>query len=138
FLCFFFSSRRRHTRFSRDWSSDVCSSDLAARGFAIDLPRLPGHGTHVRDMARTTYPDYRAEVVATIDRLTPATDHVVLVGLSMGATLALDVAATGDRSTAVSRVVAINPQILDREGLAVKLAPLIERVLPLAPATLAG
>src|SRR5690606_39540051 len=24
---FFFSSRRRHTRFSRDWSSDVCSSD---------------------------------------------------------------------------------------------------------------
>src|SRR5690606_9666712 len=29
--CFFFSSRRRHTRFSRDWSSDVCSSDLHAR-----------------------------------------------------------------------------------------------------------
>src|SRR5690606_41038849 len=28
-LLFFFSSRRRHTRFSRDWSSDVCSSDLA-------------------------------------------------------------------------------------------------------------
>src|SRR5690606_40040876 len=27
---FFFSSRRRHTRFSRDWSSDVCSSDLVA------------------------------------------------------------------------------------------------------------
>src|SRR5690606_37980770 len=30
---FFFSSRRRHTRFSRDWSSDVCSSDL------FELPR---------------------------------------------------------------------------------------------------
>src|SRR5690606_10736773 len=29
-VLFFFSSRRRHTRFSRDWSSDVCSSDLAA------------------------------------------------------------------------------------------------------------
>src|SRR5690606_40178779 len=28
---FFFSSRRRHTRFSRDWSSDVCSSDLRLR-----------------------------------------------------------------------------------------------------------
>src|SRR5690606_41143319 len=27
-IFFFFSSRRRHTRFSRDWSSDVCSSDL--------------------------------------------------------------------------------------------------------------
>src|SRR5205085_8625115 len=29
FLVFFFSSRRRHTRFDCDWSSDVCSSDLA-------------------------------------------------------------------------------------------------------------
>src|SRR5690606_40272144 len=28
---FFFSSRRRHTSFSRDWSSDVCSSDLPRR-----------------------------------------------------------------------------------------------------------
>src|SRR5260370_28600600 len=28
--CFFFSSRRRHTRFKCDWSSDVCSSDLSA------------------------------------------------------------------------------------------------------------
>src|SRR5207253_6642127 len=28
---FFFSSRRRHTRWPRDWSSDVCSSDLLAR-----------------------------------------------------------------------------------------------------------
>src|SRR5690606_9722894 len=28
-VIFFFSSRRRHTRFSRDWSSDVCSSDLS-------------------------------------------------------------------------------------------------------------
>src|SRR5690625_6331321 len=27
---FFFSSRRRHTRWPRDWSSDVCSSDLTA------------------------------------------------------------------------------------------------------------
>src|SRR5207245_8033472 len=30
FVFFFFSSRRRHTRCYRDWSSDVCSSDLAA------------------------------------------------------------------------------------------------------------
>src|SRR3712207_557354 len=29
-LIFFFSSRRRHTRYWRDWSSDVCSSDLLA------------------------------------------------------------------------------------------------------------
>src|SRR2546422_3867707 len=34
---FFFSSRRRHTRCSRDWSSDVCSSDLTASllGFVV-------------------------------------------------------------------------------------------------------
>src|SRR5206468_8097071 len=30
YLFFFFSSRRRHTRSDRDWSSDVCSSDLSA------------------------------------------------------------------------------------------------------------
>src|SRR5207237_1936832 len=30
-LLFFFSSRRRHTRFKCDWSSDVCSSDLPSR-----------------------------------------------------------------------------------------------------------
>src|SRR5260370_8842910 len=34
-LLFFFSSRRRHTRFKCDWSSDVCSSDLVA------APRSP-------------------------------------------------------------------------------------------------
>src|SRR5699024_12398645 len=31
FVVFFFSSRRRHTRSKRDWSSDVCSSDLGER-----------------------------------------------------------------------------------------------------------
>src|SRR5258707_5756997 len=36
---FFFSSRRRHTRYWRDWSSDVCSSDLLA---ALDQPMLVG------------------------------------------------------------------------------------------------
>src|SRR5439155_8553018 len=32
FYVFFFSSRRRHTRWPRDWSSDVCSSDLELDG----------------------------------------------------------------------------------------------------------
>src|SRR6266576_5636601 len=35
-IFFFFSSRRRHTRSLRDWSSDVCSSDLAAGAFRTD------------------------------------------------------------------------------------------------------
>src|SRR2546426_1604045 len=40
-LClFFFSSRRRHTRLQGDWSSDVCSSDLAYMGIGI--------GAHIR------------------------------------------------------------------------------------------
>src|SRR5947209_18526432 len=37
---FFFSSRRRHTRYWRDWSSDVCSSDLDLRGAFVDLEDL--------------------------------------------------------------------------------------------------
>src|SRR5690606_39328067 len=58
---FFFSSRRRHTRFSRDWSSDVCSSDLAdadrlsdpegaelLRWFEGGMLTLLGHLTHAR------------------------------------------------------------------------------------------
>src|SRR5690606_40751242 len=34
---FLFSSRRRHSRFSRDWSSDVCSSDLTPYGVATGI-----------------------------------------------------------------------------------------------------
>src|SRR5207245_6895465 len=39
-LFFFFSSRRRHTRCYRDWSSDVCSSDLAGGAVERDLAIL--------------------------------------------------------------------------------------------------
>src|SRR5205809_6836722 len=42
---FFFSSRRRHTRCSRDWSSDVCSSDLQRRAAG-------GSGDAVAEVAR--------------------------------------------------------------------------------------
>src|SRR2546429_2619174 len=45
--CFFFSSRRRHTRCSRDWSSDVCSSDLVQTNcdvvFDFDWRSVIGH-----------------------------------------------------------------------------------------------
>src|SRR5437870_13389477 len=37
---FFFSSRRRHTRWPRDWSSDVCSSDLVMANDAVSLAVL--------------------------------------------------------------------------------------------------
>src|SRR5438105_5150424 len=47
-MIFFFSSRRRHTRSTRDWSSDVCSSDipLLVRRFTPEFARehsRPGH-----------------------------------------------------------------------------------------------
>src|SRR5690606_39683206 len=45
-ILFFFSSRRRHTSFSRDWSSDVCSSDLAGR---VEEPIGRGGGVDVQD-----------------------------------------------------------------------------------------
>src|SRR6266853_4247824 len=42
---FFFSSRRRHTRFDCDWSSDVCSSDLSALTIAyLRFRRRPSVG----------------------------------------------------------------------------------------------
>src|SRR5439155_16435474 len=50
---FFFSSRRRHTRWPRDWSSDVCSSDLTGRGAAAHAPRREARrGGRGRDEAR--------------------------------------------------------------------------------------
>src|SRR2546422_10371492 len=42
FFFFFFSSRRRHTRCSRDWSSDVCSSDLESTDLPVILYNVPG------------------------------------------------------------------------------------------------
>src|SRR2546422_5271227 len=43
-LLFFFSSRRRHTRCSRDWSSDVCSSDLQREILDFISGHITGHG----------------------------------------------------------------------------------------------
>src|SRR5436309_14366191 len=52
FMLFFFSSRRRHTRFSRDWSSDVCSSDLDPRGRRhTDPRRRPGRRQRLQQAA---------------------------------------------------------------------------------------
>src|SRR5256884_2529393 len=61
---FFFSSRSRHTRCSRDWSSDVCSSDLELVVFAdssadaalvgVALPAQAEHAPHAVPMLVTT------------------------------------------------------------------------------------
>src|SRR6266511_4546516 len=77
-LFFFFSSRRRHTRFSRDWSSDVCSSDLYAgfneRGFPVaalvdaDPSKV---GTHIGELV-VCHVDDLPELVA---------DHDIAIGI---------------------------------------------------------
>src|SRR3712207_7163661 len=51
---FFFSSRRRHTRYWRDWSSDVCSSDLApGQPVPIDLTARYLYGAPGADLSVT-------------------------------------------------------------------------------------
>jgi carboxylesterase len=110
---------------------------LASHGHGVDVPRLPGHGTSERDMARTSYPDWLAAAGDAVARLSAESERVVLVGLSMGAALSLDLAGSG-RYQKLAGVVPINVQFLDRQRLAMKLGPLIERVMPLAPAAMAG
>src|SRR5690606_40238788 len=54
----FFSSRRRHTRFSRDWSSDVCSSDLTPTAMS-DAERLSRAAAFADELSRRrTVRDY--------------------------------------------------------------------------------
>src|SRR5256885_7061401 len=66
-LCFFFfSSRRRHTRLQGDWSSDVCSSDLAApppglRGRTPTRPRTSRPAAPTRPCACAGPPPWRSE-----------------------------------------------------------------------------
>src|SRR5690242_20384312 len=52
FFCFFFSSRRRHTRLTCDWSSDVCSSDLRRLIVTVSLGVL-----HARTIAFDPAPE---------------------------------------------------------------------------------
>src|SRR3712207_9302721 len=67
---FFFSSRRRHTRYWRDWSSDVCSSDLDAQGIADYYRQTFG--------APTTLLSYGAPLIA------PGDDRLAELGLAPG------------------------------------------------------
>src|SRR5256886_5304734 len=60
---FFFSSRRRHTRFDCDWSSDVCSSDLVVEH--ADLARTDGRRDLILQVGR--YPHFVGQVVDILD-----------------------------------------------------------------------
>src|SRR5204862_4927471 len=61
-IIFFFSSRRRHTRSLRDWSSDVCSSDLASKmvmlkGIGVSAGVAQGTAYVVAEGLRSTVPN---------------------------------------------------------------------------------
>src|SRR6266498_5483619 len=81
-LLFFFSSRRRHTRCGRDWSSDVCSSDLgevtvklrlaeqaiiarvgpfASGALSAELERDPSEGVNLRRVLGTVVDGYKLD-----------------------------------------------------------------------------
>lgn len=60
---------------------------LAAQGYSVRLPRLPGHGTTWQEMNRTPWTDWYAEVRAGYDELAARCDTVFACGLSMGGTL---------------------------------------------------
>jgi carboxylesterase len=109
---------------------------LHAAGHGVDVVRLPGHGSTVRDMARTRYDDWRGAVEEALDRTAAACDRVVLVGHSMGGTLSLDVASA--RPDDVAGVVAINAIVLSPTELLARLAPVLQYVLPFVPRESAG
>lgn len=83
---------------------------LAAAGFDIELPRLPGHATDVADMVPTRWADWYGEVGRGYATLAERVDRVVVVGQSMGGTLVL----TAALDHPVAGVVAINPLTRDR------------------------
>ena len=78
---------------------------LAAAGFAVELPLLPGHGTTVEDMLTTRFTDWAATVEAAYLELAGRADSLVVVGLSMGGTLGAWVTA---RNPGTAGLVAIN------------------------------
>src|SRR5438445_13622276 len=57
---FFFSSRRRHTRYWRDWSSDVCSSDLKLNGEPVVVIGQQ-KGRDLKERQRRNFGSARAE-----------------------------------------------------------------------------
>src|SRR5687768_7635831 len=81
---------------------------LAAAGFAVELPRLPGHGTTVDDMLTTSWADWSAAIEQCYAELSARCDKVVVSGLSMGGTL---VSWLASRHPEVAGLVVVNPAV---------------------------
>jgi carboxylesterase len=90
---------------------------LAAAGFTVELPRLPGHGTTVDDMLTTGWDDWSAASEAAYTDLAARCDRVVVTGLSMGGTLSVWLAARHPEIAGVAvvnaQVESIDPSIVD-------------------------
>src|SRR5690606_40698585 len=79
---FLFSSRRRHTRFSRDWSSDVCSSDLGETGVVVERADFPDAAfLRVLEKVDPLRPDRGAAVVAEHRERPPAALRRLAAGI---------------------------------------------------------
>lgn len=100
---------------------------LAAQGWTVSLPLLPGHGTHWRDCNRTGWQDWYATVDEAFQRLRSRCERVFVCGLSMGATLALRLAE--QHGAAVTGVVVVNPAVTMLRWDA-KFLPLLARLVP--------
>ncbi|MGO9029098.1 MAG: alpha/beta hydrolase [Acidimicrobiales bacterium] len=81
---------------------------LAAAGFTVDLPLLPGHGTSLEDMVPTRWADWSAAAEAAYAALAARCDKVVVSGLSMGGALACLLAA---RHPEIAGLAVINPLV---------------------------
>jgi carboxylesterase len=80
---------------------------LADAGFAVEMPRLPGHGTDTADMVETGWDDWLSEAERALEALQARTPdgRVVVVGLSMGGALA---AALAEGHAELAGIVLIN------------------------------
>ncbi len=90
------------------------AESLAAEGFTVDLPLLPGHGTTVDDMIPTGWNDWLTHAEARYQALAERCDQVVVVGLSMGGGLA---AWLGSEHPEIAGLVCINAVVSVPEGM---------------------
>jgi len=79
---------------------------LAAAGFHVEMPLLPGHGTTVEEMIPTTWADWSSAADVAYQALAARCGKVVVVGLSMGGAITLWLGAEHPEITAL---VCINP-----------------------------
>jgi carboxylesterase len=99
-------------------------------GLTVHCPLLPGHGTHWRDLAVTSYADWEEASLAGLSLLRERCQRVVVCALSFGGALALHLAAR--RPGEVRGVVAVNPWLYLNDRRLV-LLPLLKHVLPTTP-----